>query len=144
MVLKVAKETKVKVIIAGSRPPRTLFTQTALRYLSMCREAVEEAVVESGFGITEVVCGGAAGADQAGQLWARRNGVAHTEKRFYVTNEEWMLSRGAGMARNIRMAEYADALIAIWDGKSRGTKHMIDEMQDRGKPVYVKKIDFRS
>lgn len=35
------------------------------------------------------------------------------------------------------MAEYADVLIAIWDGKSNGTKNMIEEMQKLEKPVYL-------
>jgi hypothetical protein len=39
------------------------------------------------------------------------------------------------------MAEYADALIAIWDGESRGTKNMIEEATKRGLRVYVKRID---
>jgi hypothetical protein len=36
------------------------------------------------------------------------------------------------------MAKYADALIAVWDGKSRGTKNMIDEAKKLGLKVYVK------
>ena len=35
------------------------------------------------------------------------------------------------------MAEYADALIAIWNGISRGTKHMIDIMKEKTKPTFV-------
>jgi hypothetical protein len=35
------------------------------------------------------------------------------------------------------MAEYADCLIAVWDGSSRGTKNMIDEMNKLKKPVFV-------
>jgi hypothetical protein len=38
------------------------------------------------------------------------------------------------------MAEYADALIAIWDGESRGTKNMIEEATKRNLSVYVKRI----
>ena len=41
------------------------------------------------------------------------------------------------MIRNHEMVEYADALVAVWDGKSRGTQHMILNMQKTGKPVYV-------
>jgi hypothetical protein len=42
-----------------------------------------------------------------------------------------------GLRLNIRTGQYADALIAIWDGKSRGTKNMIEEMKKLGKPVRV-------
>lgn len=39
------------------------------------------------------------------------------------------------------MAGYADALIAIWDGKSRGTAHMIETMKKLGKPTFVFRLD---
>ena len=45
--------------------------------------------------------------------------------------------RAAGPIRNKQMADYADVLIAVWDGKSRGTKNMIDEMNKLMKPVYI-------
>ena len=35
------------------------------------------------------------------------------------------------------MANYADALIAFWDGNSKGTKHMIELAKSRGLKVYV-------
>ena len=39
--------------------------------------------------------------------------------------------------RNREMAQYADALIAIWDGDSRGTGSMIKLAQQHGLKVYV-------
>jgi hypothetical protein len=45
--------------------------------------------------------------------------------------------RSAGIIRNIEMAKYAHALLALWDGKSKGTEHMILEMHRQGKPVHV-------
>ena len=47
----------------------------------------------------------------------------------------------AGYLRNVQMAEYADALLAFWDGESRGTKNMIDEALSRGLKVGVKRYD---
>ena len=44
--------------------------------------------------------------------------------------------RKAGILRNRKMAKYADALIAVWDGLSRGTANMIAEMEALGKPVF--------
>jgi hypothetical protein len=84
------------------------------------------------FDITEVVSGGARGVDRLGEEFA----VAHHlhVKRFLPN---WKLGRGAGFIRNIEMAEYADALIAIWDGVSRGTAQMIREAKKRGLRVYV-------
>lgn len=75
----------------------------------------------------------AEGADLAGRRWAKQAGVP--VKEFPVTKEMYELyQRRAPMMRNIAMADYADALIAIWDGESRGTRHMIKEMERREKP----------
>lgn len=35
------------------------------------------------------------------------------------------------------MADRAEALVAIWDGQSRGTKHMIDTARAQGLRVYL-------
>ena len=45
--------------------------------------------------------------------------------------------KSAGFRRNEQMAEFADALIAFWDGKSHGTKHMIDTATEKGMNVSV-------
>jgi hypothetical protein len=39
------------------------------------------------------------------------------------------------------MADYADSLIALWDGKSKGTKHMIDDSKKKGLNVFVKIVE---
>ena len=52
---------------------------------------------------------------------------------------EWIkYGRAAGPRRNKQMAEYADALLAYWDGKSRGTKNMIELAKDKGLKIGVK------
>lgn len=45
--------------------------------------------------------------------------------------------KAAGFKRNTEMAKYADALIAFWDGKSKGTKHMIDTAKSHNLKVRV-------
>jgi len=110
----------MKVIIAGSR--------------NIEGEAViKEAVKASGFKIDEVVSGCARGVDTYGENWAIYNGIP--VKRF-VPDWTWY-GKKAGILRNNQMAEYADALIAIWDGSSRGTKHMIEAAKKRGLKVYI-------
>lgn len=109
----------MKVIIAGSRN----VTEP---------EMVIEAIESSKFEITEIVSGCARGVDQLGECWAEAVGVPI--KKF---KPNWALGKGAGLIRNIQMAEYANALIAIWDGKSRGTSHMIIEARKRGLKVYI-------
>ena len=37
------------------------------------------------------------------------------------------------------MAEYADALIAFWDGESRGTKNMIELAKKKGLKIRIVK-----
>ncbi len=75
--------------------------------------------------ITEIVSGGARGVDALGERYANENGLP--VKRFPAN---WDLyGKSAGPIRNKEMAEYGDYLIAFWDGKSRGTKNMIDQMK---------------
>ena len=83
--------------------------------------------------ITEVVCGMARGADLAGRRWAGEQGIA--VKEFPA---DWdRHGRRAGPIRNGVMGDYADQAVVFWDGKSRGTKHMIDYMGAVDKPVFI-------
>lgn len=109
----------MKTIIAGSRNIE-------------CFWVLEEAIEQSGFKITEVVSGCAKGVDRMGEVWAGYGGIP--VKRF---QPDWSKGKGAGLKRNIEMAEYAEALIAVWDGVSRGTKHMIDVAKQRSLQVFV-------
>lgn len=85
----------------------------------------------------EVVCGNAKGADTLGALFANQCG--HTVKYFPADWDQY--GKAAGYIRNHEMARYADALIAFWDGESRGTKNMIEEAEKLGLPVRVLTYD---
>jgi hypothetical protein len=114
----------MKTIIAGGR--------TITDY-----QLVNDAIQESGFDIGEIVSGGAAGVDTLGEQYALENDIS--VKRFPA---DWdRHGRAAGPIRNVQMTEYADALIAVWDGKSKGTKHMIGTATKQGLQVYVKRTD---
>ena len=93
---------------------------------------VKEAVTQANFLITEIVSGCANGVDELGELYADE--ISVPIKRF---KPNWSIGKHAGFIRNVQMANYADGLIAIWDGESRGTKHMIEEMKKRNKKIYV-------
>jgi hypothetical protein len=70
----------------------------------------------------EIVCGMARGADLLGKRYAEEMG--YPVAKFPA---EWdRFGKKAGYIRNEEMAEYADSLILFWDGKSRGSKHMLD------------------
>lgn len=71
---------------------------------------------------------GQGGADLLGKKWAILNGVPI--KNFPADWDKY--GKAAGPIRNAQMAEYADYLIAFWDGKSRGTKNMIETMINLG------------
>lgn len=111
-------------IIAGSRRGPTA-------------QDVADAIAHCGWTPSLVVSGGAAGGDQAGERWAGQNGVPVVVHRARWNLPDGSTDRGAGRARNVKMAERAEALIAIWDGQSPGTNHMIRTALARGLRVYV-------
>ena len=84
-----------------------------------------------------MVSGTGRGVDALGERYAAENGLP--VKRF---RPDWnQFGRAAGPMRNRDMAEYAEALIAIWDGKSRGTGNMIQTAEKLGLTDYVHRID---
>jgi hypothetical protein len=111
----------MKVIIAGSRG----ITDMAL---------VELAIQQSGFEITEVVCGEARGVDKLGRKWAEKNDIP--VKSFPA---DWERHYGsAGHIRNAQMVRYADAIIIIWDGRSPGTRHVMGvAMRKKGMKIHL-------
>jgi hypothetical protein len=115
----------MKVIIAGSR------TITGYEYV---KGLIEQCDID----ITEVVSGGAKGVDKLGERWAREN-----NKELSVFPADWeRYKKAAGAIRNRQMAEYAEALIAVWDGDSKGTKNMIDVARDHKLQVFVFSMEF--
>ena len=80
-----------------------------------------------------VVSGGARGADSLGERYAMDNNIP---LKLYPA--DWGLhGKAAGHIRNREMAMNAEALVAFWDGSSRGTKHMIETAKQMGLKVKV-------
>lgn len=75
-----------------------------------------------------IVSGTARGADRLGERYAREQGYEIRQFPADWLNEE----KKAGPIRNAKMADNADALIAFWDGQSRGTKNMIEVAKRKG------------
>ena len=72
-----------------------------------------------------IICGKAKGADALGERYANERGYA-----VYAYPADWhRYGKSAGFIRNQEMALNADALVAFWDGQSRGTKNMIELAQ---------------
>ena len=115
----------MKLIIAGSRD---------ITDYNIVRKAVIDMGLWKQYGKQiEVVCGMARGVDLEGWKFAKKNGLVIHEFPADWNNK----GRGAGHIRNKEMGNFADELLAIWDGKSRGTKQMIEYMQSLGKPTHV-------
>lgn len=109
-------------IIAGSRDG--VYYDDVLKAMKECPWTSE---------IVEVVSGKARGADTFGEQWAKENDILIKEFPADWKN----LGRSAGYRRNEQMRDYADALICVWDGESRGSKHMIDIATEKGLKVFV-------
>lgn len=107
----------IRVIVAGSRDFLDYdLMRSKLRMLFQERVKVGDRI--------EIVSGTARGADQLGERYAEEHQCAI--RRFPA---DWRpngtYDPTAGFKRNERMAEYATHLVAFWNGKSRGTQHMI-------------------
>jgi len=106
----------MKLIIAGGRDYR--FTPNDIEQLNSLKN------------ITEVVSGGAKGADSEGEQWATEQGIP-----LKIFKADWkQYGRGAGPKRNQAMAEYADAVVLFPGGK--GTDNMYQRAQKAGLVVY--------
>lgn len=97
---------------------------------------VLKAIETSKFSITTVICGEARGVDVLGKRYAMENNIPI--ESYPVTKHEWQIhGNSAGYLRNEKMAKVADALIAVWDGKSNGTRHMINLARKYKLKVFV-------
>jgi hypothetical protein len=110
----------VRVIVAGSRGIDDY-------------GAVARAMADSGLDVKVVLSGRARGVDRLGERWAQEHGAA-----IELYPADWARhGRAAGMIRNAQMVGSADALVALWDGSSRGTGHVIRLAREAGLRVHV-------
>lgn len=98
---------------------------------------VSRAVSQSGMAPTHIISGGARGVDRLAFEYASSRGIEFTE---YLADWD-RYGKRAGFMRNCVMVGVAQAVIAIWDGKSQGTKHSIDYATSQGKRVFVLKVE---
>lgn len=110
----------MRTIIAGSRSCSQI---DIVRALQLCPFTND---------ISLVLSGTARGADTYGEKWARAHNLPI--ERYPA---DWSRGKSAGLDRNWEMVDRAEALLAVWDGVSRGTKHVIEAAKSRGLRVYV-------
>lgn len=81
-----------------------------------------------------IISGGARGAD----LLAKKYAKDHKEVHYVEYPADWKLhGKGAGHVRNVTIVKESHAVLAFWDGKSKGTKHTLGVAQSLGKTVKV-------
>ena len=110
------KEKEMKIAIVGSR--------------ELCGIRLEEYV---GDAVDEIVSGGAAGVDACAAAYAREKGL---KLREFLPQYE-LYGRAAPIVRNREIVDYADEILAFWDGCSKGTQSVIRYAKKTGKPLRV-------
>ena len=109
-----------KIIIAGSRDFSNykLLKTECNNFINQYQSATEYLPYDD----IEIISGNARGADKLGEQYAKE----HNHKCDVMPANWNKYGKRAGYLRNADMAKKAHALIAFWDGKSKGTKHMIE------------------
>ena len=105
----------MKIAVIGSR---NLNIKNIEDYISQC---------------DEIVTGGAIGIDSCAKEYAKRKGIKLTE----FLPEYNLYGRTAPIVRNKKIVDYADKVIAIWDGNSKGTLSVIKYAQKTKKACEI-------
>lgn len=84
-------------------------------------------------GTTEIVSGGAKGVDACARAYAQENGIPLRE--FLPDYERYQ--RAAPLKRNLKIVQYADVVVAFWDGRSRGTRCVLEACKKSGTPCRI-------
>ena len=123
----------IKVIIAGTRDFNDYaFLKKNVDYFLQGINPNNEKI--------EIVSGNARGADKLGERYAKEHNLP--VKLFPANWDKY--GKRAGYLRNQEMANYSDVLIAFWDEKSKGTKHMIDIAKKQDLTVIVVGYVYKS
>ena len=116
---------QLRVVVAGCRNYNNYEEAKAYIDILLSKVRKENEII--------IVSGGATGADALGERYAEENGLS--VERYLADWDRY--GRRAGPIRNKQMAEVCDFVICFWDGKSRGTKSMIEYAKQAKKPLRV-------
>lgn len=115
----------MKLIIAGSRSIKD-------------NSKLESALRESDFNLSKIdkiITGGAEGVDELVIDYCLKNKINF--EVVFPDYDKFENKKVAPIKRNERMSKMGDALLAVWDGKSKGTKSMINKAKSKNLDIYV-------
>ena len=81
--------------------------------------------------VDTIISGGAGGVDSLAEKYAD----AHRLSKYILRPKYKLYGRAAPLKRNEEMVEIADAVLIIWDGKSKGTRYTLNYAQKTKKHV---------
>ena len=111
----------MKLIIAGTNGMRASV------------ELIDQLIAHYGLDVSEIVSGTGGEIDAAAEDWSEI--YLNEDPKFF--DSKWSsMGVGAGSERNLKMAQYADALLIVWDGKSSDVEELRENMEKLRKPVY--------
>ena len=118
----------MRIVVAGSREYKDYDVVKGFIDTCICELQNHKEII--------ILSGGARGADMLGLRYAAENNL-----KTQMYRADWKrYGRAAGPKRNEQMAKECDVVICFWDGKSHGTKSMLDYAQKYNRKVYVKYI----
>jgi predicted Rossmann fold nucleotide-binding protein DprA/Smf involved in DNA uptake len=109
----------VKLLIVGSRSIKEFDLST---YVS------EE--------VDTIISGGAGGVDSLAEQYADKHGLS----KYIIRPKYSVFGRAAPLKRNEKMVDMADAILVIWDGKSKGAEYTMKYTERQNKPLTVVKL----
>lgn len=119
----------MKLIIAGSRTIsiEPVFIKSLLIYYGIYKN------------VKEIISGTCFGVDKSGENFVLMHNLKYFDDKILLKKypADWKkYGKSAGYIRNKEMAKYGDVLLLIWDGESKGSKNIKEEMLKLNKPVY--------
>lgn len=105
----------MRIAVVGSR---NINVVDISRYISDCEE---------------IVSGGAVGVDSCVAQYAKEKGI----KLIVFLPQYKLYGRAAPIVRNKEIVDYADKIVAFWNGRSKGTLSVIKYAEKTGKPCKV-------
>lgn len=127
----------MRLLIAGSRgisPEIALYTILKEGIIDLMNNSISLVEDDRLHMVTELVTGKAQGVDQIPYLI--KSILPNLQVAIKEFPADWnTYNKAAGPIRNAQMADYADVLILVWDGKSRGSANMKLQMERLDKPI---------